>query len=414
MVRGYNSAGESGACSYVLVMPNPPLNVTINHIGVKSDHDPFDLFQGPGDIKLILFITDGKQTISEVLPYGEGITYSLNDYETIQLNQQVFHTQSAGDFLKVVLIAYDDDPESMVSDIIQTSLPILGPIVGIPYASEISTVFSQYKEQTGKPLFENKDDYVGGFTDFWSSDQLWGIGQYQAEGTEDFLIWFSIWSDTEPPAIPKPILIPPSLSVISYGFSPNPLILGNSVNATISMTGGTAGNYTIRVLKDIGLWPDQPVTSYLINYTGSPTTESFSFKPTEIGSYHLDLQLNGTTLWSQPNDTSRLTVKSPTIQPLSVTSYMFSPNPIFLGNSSTVSISISGGSVGTYSLRIWRDIDLWPDQLITSFSISHNGTATTSSFSFTPNVAGSYHTDLIYNNTTLWSEPNDATRLKVQ
>ena len=43
IVRAYNAAGESGVSSCTVKMPNPPLNVTINHLGVKFDHDPMDI-----------------------------------------------------------------------------------------------------------------------------------------------------------------------------------------------------------------------------------------------------------------------------------------------------------------------------------------------------------------------------------
>jgi len=318
LVRAYNSAGESEGSVCTLNMPNPALNMKLNHIGVKFDHDPSELLQGSGDIKLILFITDGKQSVSEMLPSDGSSSYSLNDYQTIQLNIQVFRTQSAGDFLKVVLIAYEDDPESLVSDIIQTALPILDSIVDIPYATEISAIFSLYQQITGKPLFENKDDYVGSFTGLWGADQSWGIGQHQAVGTEDFLVWFSIWSDTEPPAIPKPTLVPPSLTIISYGFSPNPITVGNVVNVTISMAGGIAGTYSLDILKDITLGTDQLVTSYTISHDGNQTTQSFLFRPDTVGSYHLRLMYSGKTVWSQPNDSSRLIVSSPSVQQPSV------------------------------------------------------------------------------------------------
>jgi len=78
-VRAFNEAGESEALSCTVKTLNPPLNVTINHIGVLFDHDPTDI-QGPGDIRLVLLISDGKQTVQQIIPTSEG-TFSLNDYE---------------------------------------------------------------------------------------------------------------------------------------------------------------------------------------------------------------------------------------------------------------------------------------------------------------------------------------------
>ena len=101
---------------------------------------------------------------------------------------------------------------------------------------------------------------------------------------------------------------PIAFSVTSYSFSPNPTTLGHTVTFSISMSGGTSGTYTLRLIKDVSLFPDQLVTSYTIIYDGTTTSKSFSFTPASSGSYHLDLQFNGTTLWSQPNDTSRLKI----------------------------------------------------------------------------------------------------------
>ena len=64
-----------------------------------------------------------------------------------------------------------------------------------------------------------------------------------------------------------------------------------------------------------------------------------------------------------------------------VTSYRFSPNPTMLGNVVTGSITLSGGSAGTYILRLMQDISFAPDQFITSYSISHDGTTTNKNFS---------------------------------
>ncbi|MCK4782648.1 MAG: fibronectin type III domain-containing protein, partial [Desulfobacteraceae bacterium] len=200
-VRAFNEAGESEARSCTVKTLNPPLNVTINHIGVLFDHDPI----GPGDIRLVLLITDGKQTVQQIIPPLEG-TFPLSDYETIQLDQRVFHTVETGDFLKIGIIAYDDDPESAISDTLHLALPILGTVLAQPYLISIANALSEYEEITGKPLFENKDDYVGYYEGVWGSDESWGIGQYNAVGMGDFRVWFSIWSDSEPAPISQPTL----------------------------------------------------------------------------------------------------------------------------------------------------------------------------------------------------------------
>lgn len=75
----------------------------------------------------------------------------------MELGQRVFHTFAVGDYIKIYIIAYDDNPETRVSKVLQIA-SILAGIVGVPYITEIGAVFSKYEEKTGRPLFENKDD----------------------------------------------------------------------------------------------------------------------------------------------------------------------------------------------------------------------------------------------------------------
>jgi len=187
--------------------PPPPLNVTIDHIGIKFDHDPLEI-QGPGDIYLVIVVSDGAQSIQEILPPGEGNAFYLSDYETTTLNRRVFHTPSSGDYLKVSILAYEDDPETAISDLVKGGLAILGAIMVNPTISGLGSVLSQYEQETGEPLFKNEDDYVGYFEGFWGSDESWGIGQHNAVGKDDFRVWLSIWTDSQPQPMPKPTLIP--------------------------------------------------------------------------------------------------------------------------------------------------------------------------------------------------------------
>ncbi len=77
----------------------------------------------------------------------------------------------------------------------------------------------------------------------------------------------------------------------------------------VTVSGGSQGTYGLNLLKDVALAPDKTVKSFSIEHNGTATTSTFSFTTTESGSYHLDLRLRDSTVWSQPNDTSRLVVK---------------------------------------------------------------------------------------------------------
>jgi len=98
-------------------------------------------------------------------------------------------------------------------------------------------------------------------------------------------------------------------SVTSYGFSPNPITLGSSANGSITMTGGSAGTYTLVVLKDISLGSDTAIASYSVNYNGATSTKTITFSPSSSGNYYFHIEYGGNIIWSQPNNITRLTVK---------------------------------------------------------------------------------------------------------
>lgn len=413
VVTAYNSAGESEACSYTAKTLNPPLNVTINYIGVKFDHDPSEFWQGPGDICLVLVITDGKQTVQEQLPPGGG-TYPLNDFQTFQLDQPVFHTPSVGDYLKVSLIAYDDDPESRVSDIIQVALPILGPILGIPHASDISAVFSQYQEETGRPLFENKDDYVGNFMGFWGSDESWGIGQHKAVGTEDFRVWFSIWTDNQPSPIPKPTLlpnvtiqsvdVPPEVEAGKY-YSYNITLRNDesrSVNLTLDIKSSITGNVSsesITVLANNSIVLKREIK---FEPAGVRTiTYSILYKSQEIASLAKTVD-------------AKYKTPTPTQSPLSVEfdGWYVGANKVNTATKNdtvTTRITLSYGTSGQYTMRIRRDIVWASDETLNDLLFSYDGVSDTIALSFAPPYAtgeastDGYHIDLLKDGYIVWT-----------
>jgi hypothetical protein len=74
------------------------------------------------------------------------------------------------------------------------------------------------------------------------------------------------------------------------------------------MTGGSAGTYTLVVLKDISLGSDTIIASYTINHSGSTSSKTVSFTPSSKGNYYFHIEYGGNTVWSQPNNTTRLTV----------------------------------------------------------------------------------------------------------
>ncbi|MBA7585859.1 hypothetical protein ES708_27849 [subsurface metagenome] len=406
-VRAYNEAGESGTCSCIVKTLNPPLNVTINYIGVKFDHDPSELFQGPGDIRLVLVVSDGKQTIEEIIPPGEG-SYQLNDYETMELNQRIFHTAAAGDYLKVGIIAYDDDPETLVSDMLQAALPVLGPLLGIPYAGEISAIFSAYEEQTGKPLFENKDDYVGYFEGLWGSDESWGIGQHNAVGTEDFRVWLSIWSDNQPSPIPKPTLLP-DVTIQSVDV-PAEVEVGRDYTYYVTLRNGESRSVTVTLKIHSSVTGDvssQSITVPANSIKDVPQTTYFEPAGVRTVTY--------TILYdSQELDSVSRTVEAEAPEAFSVNFIGWyvdgtKVNATTKDETVTARITLSGGDAGQYQLRIRRDIVWASDETVNELLFSYDGVSDTIVLSFTPPYAtgeastDGYHIDLIKDGYIVWT-----------
>lgn len=409
VVEAFNVAGESGACSCTAKTPNPPLNVTINQIGVKFDHDPMSI-QGPGDIRLVLVVSDGKQTIQEIIPPGEG-TYPLNDYETMELNQRIFHTASAGEYLKIGIIAYDDDPETLVSDILQAALPVLGPMIGLPDVGGISAIFTQYEQATGKPLFENKDDYVGYFEGFWGSDESWGIGQHNAVGTGDFRVWLSIWSDSRPPSIPKQTLLP-DVAIQSVDV-PAEVEVGKTYTYYVTLRNNESHSVTVTLKIHSSVTGD--VSSQFVTIPANSTRDverRTKFEPAGVRIITYTILYKGAEL-----DSLSKTVEARALEAFSVNFEGWyvdgsKVNTTTKDKTVTARLTLSGGNPGQYKIRIRRDIRWADDTTVNELSFSYDGVSATKELSFTPPYAtdeastDGYHIDLLKDGYKVWTMVN--------
>jgi hypothetical protein len=183
-----------------------PLKVTINYIGVKSNHAA----SGIADVYLLLVVTDGYQkAVSRFLP-ATG-TFKLDDYQTIGLNQTVFDTDSAGDSLKVCILAYKQSDPSWLPSIL---MPALAEIErGLDWgnyrsAQEILTTVDKYKKKSTTSFASGGDSLIGYYEEVWAANESFGIGQYSGVGSDDFRLWFSVWSKEQPEPPPQPILLP--------------------------------------------------------------------------------------------------------------------------------------------------------------------------------------------------------------
>lgn len=183
-----------------------PLNVTLNYVGVKSNQAT----TGTANIYLLLVITDGYQkATSRFLPAGAN--FSLNSYQVIPLNQMVFHTDSAGDSLKVCILAYKQNDPRWLSSILTPALAEIER--GLSWgdyrsAQEILTTVEKYKQKSPVSFTDGGDKLLGYYEDVWGTNESRGIGEYNAVGSDDFWLWFSIWSKEQPKPASAPVLLP--------------------------------------------------------------------------------------------------------------------------------------------------------------------------------------------------------------
>ena len=183
-----------------------PLNVTLHYIGVNSNLATLSA----ADIYLLVVVTDGyQQAADRFLPAGD--MFSLQNYQTVALNQTVFHTDSAGDSLKVTILAYKQNDPGWLTAIL---LPALAEIErGLAWgdyrsAQAILTTVDQHMEKSAADFINGGDSLIGYYEDVWGTNESLGVGQYNGVGSDDFRLWFSVWSDEQPPPPPPPLLLP--------------------------------------------------------------------------------------------------------------------------------------------------------------------------------------------------------------
>jgi hypothetical protein len=319
----------------------------------------------------------------------------------------------------VSILAYDDDPESAITDIFQVALPILGAIMGSPEIGGFSTMLSQYEEQTGEPLFENKDDYVGYCEEFWGYDESWGIGQHNAVGRDDFRVWLSIWSDSQPQPIPKPTLVP-DVAIQSVS-RPNTVEVGETHTDTITLKSNESSSVTV-TLKGYssvtGEFSSETLTISANSQAVVTIKSSCETPGTRTITYRLFYKDNEVDSWQ-----GTLVAIVPELLSVAFGGWYVDSsrvNTTTKGKTVIAKIALSGGDPGQYKLRIRRDI-LWAsDVTVEEYPFSYDGVSATKELSFSPPYATDeastvgYHLDLLEDGYSVWTLTNSyPPRLKV-
>lgn len=321
---------------------NPPISVTLDRLGVIKDHDV-----GSGDIYLYIAVSDGKgQPQVQRIP-SSGEIY-LNDNESKEIDQQIFSSDSVGDQIRIVAVAFESDSticqvKSMAMSVLNALAPYLQGNVGTATTMINTLLKSQPSSEDGCPDGVTPetpcDDFVGAIEKTWTSAERWGVGSYNDVRSGDLRLWFTIsipggaqvnqpispvtpapkpqsTSSIPTPSstpIPQPAPTPPkSLTVNFDGWYVGGIIItttakGKSVTAKMSLSGGNPGQYKVRVRRAISAGADQTVAEHTFAYNGISTFQEVSFVPQYATAeaytqgYHADLSKDGIVLWTLTN-----------------------------------------------------------------------------------------------------------------
>lgn len=238
---------------------HPPLNVMLDYIGVRSDHD----VGGDGEIYLLILVDDGEQTnpgpIEIPLPGAPFL--QVSDYETKRMDESLFHTSSVGDYLKIMVIAYDYREPGPLSGL----WPAIGGLIGLFFGHpELGAALGSFIDavESQAPEYE----YIGSYQATWGDDESWGIGKYDYVGEDDLRLWFRIWSDSPQQPVSQPSMGLPNV-VIQDIDAPSEWPLChwfifwlNQCTNTITLRNWESHPVNVRVERTSSMYPDNVIT----------------------------------------------------------------------------------------------------------------------------------------------------------
>jgi hypothetical protein len=318
LVTAYNEYGETECSTTVPIKTlNPPIVVTLGGIGVISDHDP--LVKGAGDIYVYVAITDGTSEPQLIRVPSSG-TLDLNDNESREVRQRLFFRDSVGDELKIVVLAFEsDDPAvatlvNMLGEALVAYLATKGVDVSLGVSlvnALLQSAPSQDEESYQEMAESTEDDFVGAIEQTWTSAEDWGIGPHADVRSGDLRLWFTISTSSET----APVTPPPAPSPLSVAFDGwyvsrakvDSTTKGQTVTAKLTLSGGTPGEYTIRVMRAITLATDQTVAQLPLSYDGTSTSKELSFVPayatgeSSTQGYQISIVKDGSYIWTMAN-----------------------------------------------------------------------------------------------------------------
>ncbi len=209
----------------------PPLSVTIDYVGILSAYNRHALSPHQAMVKLVVVVSDGRTVVERTIPFTG--YQRMNDFDIWEVNIKGLHIDSANDYLKLSIRAFDVDPDIDFEKSFLSTLSELGQAG----AGNVKAILDSLPGQW----------YLGEYENTWYPSQNWGINSYNGEKGTNMRVWFRIWSSQEPATLPRPILQPDvviqnvvlpstvSLGVIGLKTEKHTLTLKNNEDTDVSI-----------------------------------------------------------------------------------------------------------------------------------------------------------------------------------
>ena len=166
----------------------PPVAITLRQIGITRSHE-FEIFSGANadDIRLLVTVDDGSgQPETRVVPPEGASPFKVRVGQPVQLNQVVFRAPSAGQHLRLTIVAIEEDDSSWIGPLIGAAAAVASGGTALVVAASVLA------DPTVQDVLGGGNDPVGFYEAVWFPQDRWGSGRYEAVGSQDLLLWFDV------------------------------------------------------------------------------------------------------------------------------------------------------------------------------------------------------------------------------
>ena len=191
-----NQTGKSPGSSFIVRIPNPPITVKLDRIGVYDNRENF--LRGRGEVYVYIVVSDGNTVVEKRFPVQEGQHYSLDKNETVYIGETLFSVSEVGDLLTITAIGYESDGGSPFEQLV---VQALGAAIEMQIAGAAGGLLNIFGIGIGGLIAQflgTEDDFLGSYEQTWGLDNNWGVGIYVDIALEDdrgilcLRLWFTI------------------------------------------------------------------------------------------------------------------------------------------------------------------------------------------------------------------------------